>query len=90
MGNRPTATDADEEWLEVRMRRGRESTPVKISRDVFDDHFGARSAGQSLTLAYVINMDAIHAAIRAKLARGGYYTVNNPMELLASDIAQVR
>jgi hypothetical protein len=46
--------------------------PVKISRKVFDDHFGARSAGQSFTLACVVNTDAIHGAIRAKLALGGY------------------
>ncbi len=65
MGNRLATMDSDEEWLHVRMRRGRESTPGKISRKVFEDLFGGQSAGQSLTLAYVVNIDAIHEAIRA-------------------------
>ncbi|MDP9995260.1 hypothetical protein J2W30_006402 [Variovorax boronicumulans] len=79
--------DSDEEWLHVRMRRGRESTPVKISRKVFEDHFGGQSARQSLTLAYVVNIDAIHEAIRAKLARGGDVTVDHPLESLTSELS---
>ncbi|MDH6164900.1 hypothetical protein M2282_000028 [Variovorax boronicumulans] len=76
-----------EEWLHVRMRRGRGSTPVKISRKALEDHFGVVGDERSLASLYASNAEVIHGAIRAKMATLGSSTIENPIEIHSSDLS---
>ncbi|KIQ35260.1 hypothetical protein RT97_04940 [Variovorax paradoxus] len=77
------------EWLHVRVRHGRISTPVRVSRKALEDQFGAFGGGRSLAFLYARNADAIDGAVRAKMKTGGPYTPEHPLELRASDLSSL-
>ncbi|MFS2032483.1 hypothetical protein ACEN8I_00510 [Polaromonas sp. CT11-55] len=72
------------EWLSFGISHAGQAIPVKISREVMQEFFGA-APGDSLKKAYELDAEMIHARAADLVVAGTNYTPDNPLVLRMED-----
>ncbi|SDN12484.1 hypothetical protein [Polaromonas sp. JS666] len=72
------------EWLSFGISHAGQAIPVKISREVMQEFFGA-APGDSLKKAYELDAEMIHARAADLVVVGTNYTPDNPLVLRMED-----
>jgi hypothetical protein len=72
------------DWLSFGISHGGQTIPVKISREVMAEFFGA-APGDSLKKAYELDAEMIHARAADLVVAGVNYTPDNPLVLKMED-----
>ena len=72
------------DWLSFGISHAGQTIPVKISREVMAEFFGA-APGDSLKKAYELDAEMIHARAADLVVAGVNYTPDNPLVLKMED-----
>jgi len=72
------------DWLSFGISHAGQAIPVKISREVMEEFFGA-APGDALKKAYELDAEMIHARAADLVVAGVNYTPDNPLVLRMED-----